>query len=156
LFPPAFAHWNFRCSQKNYRLPHFHYTWQNVIMKNSNLRKLWARVLLGIGVVAMVVGALDPLEGSVIILPGCGFVALGTWLGESPRPLARYWLWLFGLMALGVAAMFGLSAVGGLGGKHGHSWWWGFFLLPYPIAWILGIANLVSRLVASVRHRHAS
>ena len=103
----------------------------------------------------MVVGMLDPLEGSVIILAGSGLVALGTWLGNQGRALSVYRAWLFGMIALGVIALFWMSAAGGIGGKTGHSLWWGLVLLPYPIGWLLGMANLVSRLINRVRHRHA-
>ena len=50
-----------------------------------NARSLWSRILIMVGSVAMLVGALDPMEGSVIILPGSGLVALGTFLGQSER-----------------------------------------------------------------------
>jgi hypothetical protein len=43
----------------------------------------WSRILIIAGGIAMLVGALDPLEGSLIILPGSGLVALGTFLGHS-------------------------------------------------------------------------
>ena len=37
-----------------------------------NARKLWSRILIIVGSIAMLVGALDPLEGSLVILPGTG------------------------------------------------------------------------------------
>lgn len=123
-------------------------------MNTTKIRSVSARILFIIGVIAMVVGAVDPMEGSVVILSGSGLIALGTWLGNRGRGLSVYWACLFGMIALGVIALFGLSAVGGIGGKHGHSPWWGLLLLPYPVGWILGIANLVSRLIENVRHRH--
>lgn len=122
-------------------------------MNNTNTRDIWARVLFTIGVIAMVVGALDPLEGSAVILVGSGLVTLGTWLGHCGRELFVYWVWLFGMIAFGVVALFVLSAFGGIGGKSGHSMWWGLVLLPYPIGWLLGIANLVARLIERIRHR---
>ena len=42
-----------------------------------NARSLWSRILVIVGSIAMLVGALDPMEGSVVILPGSGLVALG-------------------------------------------------------------------------------
>jgi hypothetical protein len=103
----------------------------------------------------MVVGALDPLEGSVIILAGSGLLALGTWLGQQEKGLVVYRAWLFGMIAFGVIALFALSAAGGFGGKSGRSMWWGLVLLPYPVGWLLGIANLIARLIDRIRHRHA-
>ena len=97
---------------------------------------------------------MDPLEGSLVILAGSGLVTLGTWLGESDRRLLVNWLWPFGLILFGVIALFALSAVGGIGGKGGHSLWWGLLVLPYPAGWLLGLANLVRRLINRIRHRH--
>jgi hypothetical protein len=99
----------------------------------------------------MVVGALDPLEGSLVILAGSGLVTLGTWLGGSDRRLVVDWLWLFGLILFGVIALFALSAVGGIGGRSGHSLWWGLLVLPYPAAWLLGLANLARRSISRIR-----
>ena len=42
-----------------------------------NSRTLWPRILKALGSIAMMLGTLDPLEGSLLILPGSGLVALG-------------------------------------------------------------------------------
>ena len=124
-------------------------------MNATKLKSVSARTLFVIGVIAMIVGAVDPLEGSVVILAGSGLVVLGTWLAHVERGLCVYRTCLFGMIAFGVIALFALSAVGGLGGKTGHSMWWGLLLLPYPIGWILAMANLVARVIDRGRHRHA-
>jgi hypothetical protein len=49
--------------------------------------------------------------------------------------------------------MFALSAVGGIGGKSGHSMWWGVLMLPYPVGWILGLAGAISALIRSFKAR---
>jgi hypothetical protein len=121
-----------------------------------NTRSLWSRILVIVGSITMLVGALDPLEGSVVILAGSGLVALGTFFGQVGRRLLVYWILIFTLIAIGVGAMFVLSAFGGIGGTSGHSMWWGVLILPYPIGWVMGIVNLLIRLVRSVRHRHAT
>lgn len=121
-----------------------------------NARSLWSRILVIVGSIAMLVGVLDPLEGSVVILTGSGLVALGTFLGQIGRQLLLYWILIFILIAVGVGAMFVLSAFGGIGGTSGHSMWWGVLILPYPVGWIMGIVSLVFRLVRSARHRHAA
>jgi len=124
-------------------------------MKVANPKTLSVRILFTLGVIAMVIGALDPLEGSVVILPGSGLVVLATWLSHQERGLCIYRACLFGMIAFGVIAMFVLSAVGGIGGKSGLSMWWGLLLFPYPIGWILAMANLVARGIDRMRHRHA-
>jgi purine-cytosine permease-like protein len=124
-------------------------------MDTTKLKYLSARILFILGIIAMIIGAVDPLEGSVIILVGSGLVFLGTWVGHQARGLVVYRAWLFGMIVFGVIAMFALSSVGGIGGKTGHSMWWGLLLLPYPIGWILAMANLVARGIDRARHRHA-
>jgi len=86
-----------------------------------NARKLWSRILVIAGSIAMLVGVLDPMEGSLVILAGSGLVTLGTFLSNSGRRLLIYWIWVFLLISVGVGALFGLSAIGGIGGKSGHS-----------------------------------
>lgn len=89
----------------------------------------------------MLIGAIDPLEGSVIILPGSGVIALGALLGKSRHRRLLYWA--FGLLAAGVGAMFVLSLSGGSGGSGGRSNWWLLVVLPYPVGWIMGLAGVI-------------
>jgi len=119
-----------------------------------NTHKLWSRILVIVGGIAMLVGAVDPLEGSLVILPGSGLVALGIYLGNSGRELLIQWICIFLMIAFGVAALFGLSAWG-FGGVNKHSTWWGLLILPYPIGWVVGIVNLAFGLVRTIRHRPA-
>jgi hypothetical protein len=103
-----------------------------------------SRVLVIVGLVAMVVGAIDPLEGSLVILPGAGLVALGAVLGKSKHRTLL--LWAFGLVAAGVGAMFWLSALGGIGGTSGRSSWWALVILPYPAGWTMGLIGAIRSL----------
>lgn len=102
-------------------------------------RAKWSSVLTIIGSIAILVGAVDPMEGSLVILPGSGLVVLGTYLGHSERRLIAYRLGVFILIALGVGALWGLSSAGGFGGNSGRSMWWGLLVLPYLIGWSMGI-----------------
>jgi len=119
-------------------------------------RMLWSRILQTVGGIAMLVGTLDPLEGSLLILPGSGMVALAMYLGGKGRRTVLYWVWVFGLIAVGVGALFGLSAAGGIGGKGGHSIWWGVLLLPYPAGWLMALAGGVAGLVRFCKGRQAA
>lgn len=121
-----------------------------------NAASLWSRILVIVGSIAMLLGAADPLEGSVVILAGSFLVLLGTFVSQVERQWRPYWIATFLLIAVGVGAMFALSAIGGIGGHSGHSMWWGVLVLPYPVGWIMGIVNLLVRLVRSVRHRQAA
>ena len=120
-----------------------------------NARKLWSRILIAVGSIAMLVGATDPLEGSLVILLGSGLVTLGTFLYNTDRGLLIHWLCIFGMIAFGVGAVWGLGAWG-FGGANHHSEWWGVLILPYPVGWVMGMVSLLFRLVRSVRHRHAA
>ncbi len=81
----------------------------------------WVRFLLITGYIVMLVGAIDPMEGSLLILPGSGLVALGTYLADEERKIFIYRLWVFFLILIGVAALFGFSLLGGIGGTTAYS-----------------------------------
>ncbi|HTX79579.1 MAG TPA: hypothetical protein VMC62_07925 [Longilinea sp.] len=121
-----------------------------------NSRSLWSRILVIVGGIGMLLGAIDPLEGSVVILAGSALVLIGMFLGRAERRTLSYWIAAFILIAVGVGAMFALSAMGGIGGDSGHSMWWGVLVLPYPVGWLMGMAELLIRLVRSVRQRPAT
>ena len=104
----------------------------------------WSRILVVVGLVAMLVGAIDPLEGSLLILPGTGLLAFGAWLGPSEHRRLLYWA--FAAVAVGVGALWGLSAVGGFGGSSGRSMWWAILLLPYPVGWVMALIGAIRRL----------
>ncbi len=63
------------------------------------------------------VGTLDPLEGSILVLLGCVLVTAGTRVRPHGKAAVFCWRWTLGLMAVGVAALWGLSALGGVGGR---------------------------------------
>jgi len=104
----------------------------------------WSRILVIVGLVAMLIGAIDPLEGSLIIVAGTGMVALGGLLGRSRHRILIYWS--FVLVAVGVGVLWVLSALGGIGGSTGRSMWWGLVILPYPVGWIMGLVGAIRRL----------
>jgi hypothetical protein len=102
-------------------------------MKNIN----WLKVIFITGFIALIIGILDPLEGSVVILAGSVLVALSSFLAHN-----RYWkifLLTFIMIAIGVFFLFYLSSLGGFGGTSNLSWWYGTLILPYPIGWIIAI-----------------
>ena len=110
-------------------------------------RLLWSKILVIVGLMAMLIGAIDPLEGSLIILPGSGMVALGALLGKS-----RYRLLLYSaFVTIGVGIMFGLSMLGGVGGCTGRSNWWLLVVLPLPLGWIIGLVGTIVKLMESFK-----
>jgi hypothetical protein len=105
-------------------------------MNTTNRR---VRFLLIAGYIAVLVGALDPMEGSLLILPGSALVALGTLLSHQQRAIIIYRLWVFILIVIGVAALWVATMLGGIGGTTAYSMWWALFFVPYPIGWSMGI-----------------
>jgi multisubunit Na+/H+ antiporter MnhB subunit len=105
----------------------------------------WTRVVYIIGVIALIIGALDPMEGSVVIASGSALIALSTYLTHD-----RHWkIFLLSLIMIliGVFFLFYLSSLGGFGGTATLSWWWGTLILPYPIGWLISIVILIIRAV---------
>ena len=100
----------------------------------------WADVLANVGFAAMLVGAIDPLEGALVILPGSGLVMLGAFLGHGEPSFKIYRLWVFVLITVGVVALFWLSMLGGFGPPE-RSTWWGVLVLPYLVGWVMGIVG---------------
>jgi hypothetical protein len=112
-------------------------------------RTLWSRVLVMLGLSAILIGATDPLEGSLVILPGMATLWIGAWIGGiGSRKLLG---WAFVLVAAGVALLFGLSAIGGIGGRTGRSMWWSLLLIPYPVGWVMGLVGAVRALIQLFR-----
>ena len=102
-------------------------------------RKSWSSAASVVGAVGLVIGSFDPMEGSALILPATGLLALGSYMrSESPRLIA-YRTFGFVLVLIGVVALFGLSAIGGIGGSSGRSTWWALLILPYFAGWSIDI-----------------
>jgi hypothetical protein len=116
-----------------------------------NAPMMWSRVLLIVGLLGMLIGAIDPLEGSVVILPSAALVALGGFLGRGRHRTLL--LWSLALAAAGVAALFILSWLGGLGGNSDRSMWWAVAILPYPVGWVMGLVGGVLSLIEQFRNR---
>jgi hypothetical protein len=104
-----------------------------------NSRERWSRTLSIVGSAFMLVGAIDPMEGSLITLPGSGLAALGAFIGHRDKSHVAYKIWVFVLIAFGVGALWGSSMVGGFGGESGHSMWWGVLIAPYLVGWSMGM-----------------
>ncbi|GEO94282.1 hypothetical protein [Kocuria turfanensis] len=112
----------------------------------------WSRWLVAAGLLGLLVGALDPLEGSLVILAGAALAALGAHLGRSRR--RQYASWSLVLVTTGVAAMWIASAAGGFGPGTGRSPGWGaLVLLPYAAGWLLGLAVAVVTLIELLTRR---
>lgn len=111
-----------------------------------------SRTLVIAGLVLMLAGALDPLEGSLVILAGSGLAAAAAYFGQSRH--YRLQVTAFALIAIGVAALVGLSALGGVGGNTGRSTWWLAICISYPVGWVIGLVGAV-KMLRDVRYAPA-
>lgn len=99
------------------------------------------RIAYIVGIVALIVGALDPLEGSVIIAIGSTLVAFSTYFTRDRH--SKIFMISAIMIVIGVFFLFFFSSLGGFGGTSTLSWWWGTLILPYPIGWLITIVMLV-------------
>lgn len=105
----------------------------------------WTKILFIMGVIALIIGTLDPMEGSVIIACGSGLMALSACLDtDSDR---RLFMAAFFSILFGVFFLFYLSSLGGFGGDSKLSWWWGALILPYPLGWLMLLILLITQMV---------
>jgi hypothetical protein len=103
----------------------------------------WMRIIYFIGIIALIIGALDPMEGSVVIAAGSTLIAFSAYITRDRH--RKIFLASFILIATGVGFMVYLSSLGGIGGKSALSIWWGTLILPYPIGWLMTIITLICR-----------
>lgn len=105
----------------------------------------WTRVIYIIGVIALIIGAIDPIEGSVVIIAGSALLALSAYV-TSDRHSKIFTVSLI-MIVIGVAFMFYFSSLGGFGGTSKLSWWLGLLILPFPIGWLMVIIVLIKRAI---------
>lgn len=87
------------------------------------------------GVILCVLGSLDPIEGSILILIGSALISWSKFKNKE-KDFTLYLKITFSI-GVGVAFLFYLSHLGGFGCEDCISWWWGLTILPYPIAWLI-------------------
>jgi len=103
-----------------------------------------ARFLFVIGVIALLAGVIDPLEGSLAIAGGSGLITLSVYMTRDRYRESH--LFAFILIVFGVFFLFFFSSLGGFGDGAVLSWWWALLILPYPLGWLLAVSLLVARL----------
>jgi len=104
----------------------------------------WTRILYYAGVTCLIIGIIDPLEGSIVIAAGSLLITLATHLTHHRH--RKLFLLSTILIATGVLFLFYLSSLGGFGGNSKLSWWWGLLVIPYPIGWIIAIVLVIKEL----------
>lgn len=96
------------------------------------------------GVLLLLLGTLDPLKGSVLILAGSILLAWVTFLFRDPHQ--RWYLLATISIGFGVVALWLLSALGGFGGESEMAYGWAVLISPYPIGWFMLLVLLYLRL----------
>lgn len=109
------------------------------------------RIIHIVGIIVLIIGILDPLEGSILVAVGSIVLALSTNLSNDKHK--TIFLILMIMIVVGVGAMWYISYLGGFGGTSSLSWWWGITILPYPIGWIATIILLIVRAVRKRLHK---
>lgn len=120
-------------------------------MKN---KAKWTRIIYIVGVIALIIGAIDPLEGSVVIIAGSALLALSAY-AASDRHTKIFTTSLI-MIVIGVAFLFYFSSLGGFGGTSTLSWWWGLLILPFPIGWLTIIIVLIRRVIENKKLKKAN
>lgn len=104
-------------------------------MKNRTKRKRWLQAGFVLGVVLVLLGTLDPLEGSVLVLAGSIVLAVASYGFGDPQ---HKWFRLAAVLILiGVSALWILSAYGGFGAGSTLGYGWAVCILPYPVGWLI-------------------
>lgn len=96
------------------------------------------------GVFMVLLGVIDPLRGSILVLLGSGLLAFVTHL--FPDPHARYYRIAAVLILIGVLALWVLTSLGGFGEGGDLSYGLGVLILPYPIGWLILLVLFYLRL----------
>jgi len=111
----------------------------------------WTSIIHIIGVIALIIGVVDPLEGSVVIMFGSALLALSAYV-TSDRHSKIFTVSLI-MIVVGVAFLFYFSSLGGFGGTSTLSWWWGLLILPFPIGWLTIIIVLIRRAIKNKKRK---
>ena len=105
-------------------------------------RMTWVNILLVVGTIGLVIGTIDPLEGSVLIVAGLILNTLAAYLASSRQ--RGLFTWALSVAAVSVGALFGISFLGGVGGDTGRSMWWLLPIgVPYVLSWGMGVIATV-------------
>ena len=114
----------------------------------------WTSIIYIIGVIALIIGVVDPLEGSVVIMFGSALLALSAYV-TNDRHSKIFTVSLI-MIVVGVAFLFYFSSLGGFGGTSTLSWWWGLLILPFPIGWLSIIIVLIRRVIENKKLKKAN
>ena len=113
-------------------------------MKGEFKKRQWLQAGFILGVVLFLLGTLDPMEGSILILAGSVLLAAVSYSFRDPH---YKWYRLAAILILiGVMCLWILSGLGGFGGVNGLGYGWAILILPYPLGWLMLLVLFYLRL----------
>jgi hypothetical protein len=100
-------------------------------------RENWAQALTITGGLAVLAGGIDPLEGSILVLAGTALLAAAARINSTDCRIRRMRAVNLALAVVGFAAIWTMTALGGVGGSTGRSFLWVLLGLPLVAGWSL-------------------
>jgi hypothetical protein len=107
------------------------------------------KIAFRIAVALMLIGAIDPMEGSIVI--ALASVLLGFTAFKLHDRHRFIFMGLSISICLGVICLWWVSALGGF--VPSKEWWWIAAIVPYPAGWLSFVALMVFRLFRWVKSR---
>lgn len=107
------------------------------------------RALRILAVALLLLGALDPMEGSVLIAVGSLMLALQVRMSGDARRTLYFTTAL--MILVGVFFLFFFSSRGGLVKGQLSVWW--ILMLPYPVGWMITVSSLLDTSIRKRRGR---
>lgn len=117
--------------------------------KKIELRK----VIYNFGVAFLIVGVIDPLEGSVAILIGSLMIYIASIMLKD-RDKKMFFVAMV-LILIGVLSMFIMSSMGGFGKESKMSNWLLILIIPYPLGWLMEIVILIRRIFTTKKDHNS-
>jgi hypothetical protein len=112
-----------------------------MIFSPRNLKSIYIT-----GILFLILGALDPMELSVIIATGALLTSLAAYLRLDPQKKLFYIT--SSMIIFGVTMLWIVSSMGGFNPQK--EWWWLVILAPYPLGWLIQVGLLIYKWVRKV------
>ncbi|OJW81105.1 MAG: hypothetical protein BGO69_03315 [Bacteroidetes bacterium 46-16] len=100
-----------------------------------------------ISIIALLLGAADPMEGSIVIAAGAVLLALSAHFQKDRY--SKIFIASALMIFFGVFNLWFVSSLGGFDPKR--EWWWLVFIIPYPVGWIVSVVTLVVKAVKKTK-----
>lgn len=107
----------------------------------------WPRYVYSIGVTATIIGAIDPLEGSILIAAGSVLLVVSTFFTRD----RHYKIFLTSaiLILTGVYTLWFVSSLRRVFFEPYNRW--DLLVIPYPTGWLINIIAIIVRAVKKIK-----